>query len=151
MTTSNQSTHRTYDKSMTTTRDLARLEKGYRFRPFRLDLNAGDVDRYRRAVLDLATQRPDLTPPLAVAAFALREMLAQVDLPPGAIHSGQEIATYGNIPVGSVLVCEATVSQRSVRGGWVVQVIDFEATDGEGGPLVFSARTSVMSPQGDAA
>jgi hypothetical protein len=131
---------------------LASLDKGFRFTPFRLDLDPAAVRRYLNAVSDSSQVYDDgasvsLTPPLAIAAFALREMLAQVELPAGAVHSGQEIGSFRAIPVGSTLHCEAVVSQRSVRAGWVAIVVDFEASDPAGGPVLFSARTSVLSPQ----
>lgn len=131
---------------------LASLDKGFRFAPFRLELDPAAVRKYREAVGDLSEvydsdASESLTPPLAIAAFALREMLAQVELPPGAVHSGQEIVSYSGVPVGGSLHCEATVSQRSLRAGWVATVVDFQASDRAGGRVLFSARTSVLSPQ----
>jgi hypothetical protein len=86
-------------------------------------------------------------PPLAAMAFALREVLQQVELPAGALHSGQELETYRALPLGSTLLCDAVVSQRSLRGGWIFLSIDFEAVlEGESRPAL-TARTSVMVPQ----
>ena len=50
------------------------------------------------------------------------------------------------VPVGSTLVCNARLAQRSSRGGWVVTALESEIT--LEGRTVLTTRATVMSPRG---
>lgn len=137
---------------MTATPNLAAVERGFRFAPVRVDLTADAVARYLTAVGADSTcyaggPALQVAPPLAAVAFALREVQRQVALPAGTIHTGQEVHMYRGLPVGCVLSCETVVSQRSVRGNWIVLKIDIEATIvGDPAPALTACAT-LMFPQ----
>lgn len=77
------------------------------------------VLRYIQAVGDT----PDLylgsrlAPPLALTAWTLGEMLQHLDLPPGAIHSLQEMETLRGVGFGEQVTAVARLGQPRRRGG----------------------------------
>jgi acyl dehydratase len=57
-----------------------------------------------------------LAPPLALAAWALGALLAKLDLPPGAIHSLQEVDTVQATKLGEEIRCTARWERPRRRG-----------------------------------
>jgi acyl dehydratase len=57
-----------------------------------------------------------LAPPMAVVALVMGMAIRAVNLPAGAVHTGQELEFIAPVPLGSELECGATVSHNSVRG-----------------------------------
>jgi hypothetical protein len=129
------------------TQPLTALAAGHVFDPIQFTITAADARAYREAVLE---QLPSsnlprrLVPPLAVAALALGKLLAQVELPPGSLHASESLEFYLAIQEDSDLECRARLSQRSVRAGWVVSVLDTDIRFG--GKSAVSARARVLSP-----
>ena len=64
-----------------------------------------------------AYMQAGLTPPLALAARALGSLLQHLDLPPGAIHSLQEIETLRPVPFGQEITGTARLDPVKRRGG----------------------------------
>jgi acyl dehydratase len=71
-----------------------------------------------------------------------------VRLPDSTLHASEGLTFHAPVPAGATVVCEAKLTQRSQRSGWIVSVLDSEILlDGE--PAV-SARATVLSPQAGA-
>src|SRR3990170_5930093 len=128
---------------------MAFPEKGHRFSPAALTLDGAALDAYREAVADeslLSLERvlgEPLVPPLAVAAYALKALLEQIDLPPGSIHTGQEVSFRRVLRPGQRLEMQAQVSSASTRGGWRFVNINMTAAD-ESGQVAMSGRATLM-------
>ena len=58
-----------------------------------------------------------LAPPLALAARTLGSLLEHLALPPGAIHSLQEITTFAPVPFGQEVTAKARLGPVKRRGG----------------------------------
>jgi hypothetical protein len=132
------------------------LPRGHELPAARFRLGADDVRHYLEAVEDRSNaygqgpEGPAWVPPLAVAALALRVILGQVGLPPGALHASQEVEFRRPVPVGASLRSRARVAQRSEMRGAVVSVIQFEVgEEGTPGPAVVG-RATVIAPRGEA-
>jgi len=118
-------------------------------------LSADDVCRYLEAVEDQSgayggqgSDGAGSVPPLAAAALALRSILEQVSLPPGALHTGQELEFRRPLPVGASLRSRARVAQRSEMRGAVIAVIEFDvAEEGSSAPAVVGRATVMMPPE----
>ena len=127
---------------------LPDLPKGHRFSDISFQLTAQDIARYLDAVEDpngLYLER-ELAPPLAVAARALGALLDFVELPAGALHTGQEVTSHAGVPIGATLTLVGTIAQRSERAGLIVSIIEFEVTPaGAPGPAL-TGRTTLMAP-----
>ena len=127
---------------------LSHLPKGHRLPDTRFQITTDEIARYMNAVGDtnpLYLER-GLAPPLAVAARALGAVLETIELPAGALHTGQEVEAHAGVPIGSTLTLSGRIAQRSERAGLIISVIEFEATP-EGAPtLAVTGRTTVMAP-----
>ena len=125
---------------------LDALAKGHKLQPSAFELTAEWVREYVAAVEDEAIGRmgPDLVPPMAVAALAVRALLDQAALPPGAVHIGQEMTFRRAVRTGERLSATARVVSRGERQGWVLMGIELSVT-GEGGP-VMEGRATVTMP-----
>ena len=133
---------------------LADLPRGHEIPVAGFRLDADDTRRYLEAVEDRTgaygegSDGPAWVPPLAVAALALRAILEQVELPAGALHTGQEVEFRRPVPVGSLLRPRARVAQRSEMRGAVISVVEFEvAEEGSPNPAVVGRATVMMPPQ----
>jgi hypothetical protein len=131
---------------------LSDLEKGHEFPPTKFDLTQDYVDEYLAATRDSNAiyGQTGLAPPLAVAARALGKLLEAIELPPGSLHTGQEVEMKAGVPVPSTLELSGRLAQRSMRAGLVIGVLEFQVSVvGETGPALLG-KTTVMMPQGDA-
>lgn len=131
---------------------LPALSKGLEFpaATFRLDDDA--VARYRAAVEDQSLPSlerelgPGLVPPLAVAARVFKALEEHLALPPGSLHTGQEVEFRRVVRVGESLNGGGRVANVSSRGGWLFVAIDIWADDAQGDPIL-RGRANLMMPQ----
>ena len=109
---------------------LSDLPKGHEFPATELQITAEDVAVYLDAVQDANSVYRDrgLAPPLAVAARALGALLDLIELPPGTLHTGQQIESAAGVPLGASLTLSARIAQRSERAGLIIFAIEFEVT-----------------------
>lgn len=133
---------------------LADLPRGHEIPAAGFRLGADDARRYLDAVEDRTgaygedPDAPGCVPPLAVAALALRAILEQVELPAGALHTGQEVEFRRPVSVGSLLRTRARVAQRSEMRGAVISVVEFDvAEEGSADPAVVGRATVMIPPQ----
>lgn len=133
---------------------LADLPRGHEIPVAGFRLGADDARRYLDAVedrtgaYDVGPDGPAWVPPLAVAALALRAILEQVNLPAGALHTGQEVEFRRPVPLGSLLRPAARVAQRSEMRGAVISIVEFDvAAEGSSDPSVVGRATVMMPPQ----
>ena len=85
----------------------------------RVSVGAKAVEDYLRAVGDELPiyRRTGLAPPLYGTAAALGLLLKSLNLPPGAIHSLQEVDALAPVAMGQELKAVATVERPRQRGG----------------------------------
>jgi len=128
---------------------LDELPKGYQVPPFSFELSPQWVTEYVASVEDEAIGALDegLVPPMAAAALTVRSMLEGAELPPGAIHLGQEIALLKPLRVGERLSVSARIASRGERQGWIVMGIEMDVEDGAGSP-VMQGRALLTMPAG---
>jgi acyl dehydratase len=77
------------------------------------------VRQYLKATGDTHVEyfESDLVPPLALAAYALAALLEKLALPPGAIHSLQEVEALGPVRMGEEINGVARLERPRRRGG----------------------------------
>jgi len=126
------------------------LPQGYEFPKTSFSISTADLHAYLDAVEDPTAvyRERGLAPPLAVAARAIRSLLAATELPVGTLHTGQEIESHRACPIDALLTFSGRVAQRSVRAGLVISIIEF-AIATEDGAAVLTGRTTVLAPAGD--
>ena len=127
--------------------DYAQLKPGHRFEAIRIHFGRDEVDAYRQAVEDTSPlyDQENIVPAMTVAAFALRELLAQLELLPGTVHAGQELSFHHPVQVGQELSFEGTVAQNATRGGWRFLAVDLRIADDDA-TVALDGRSMVMFP-----
>ena len=86
-----------------------------------------------------------LAPPLALSAYALGALLSKLNLPPGTIHSAQEMAVVAPVAIGQEISGRAVLERPRRRGGWQFITVTYTLQDGSGVP-VQTGKTTVLSP-----
>jgi acyl dehydratase len=125
---------------------LARLSKGHRFAPSSFTLSEQWVHDYVVAVEDEAISGLGrFAPPMSLAALAIRSLLAEEPLPPGAIHIGQELAFHQPAPIGETFVMRGEVLSRGERSGWVLMGISLAIEDALGA-LAMDGKATLTFP-----
>ena len=135
--------------------DLSTLEPGLVLLSKRITITATAAAEFRSAVEDSAELYADerLVPPMAVAALVMGEAMRAVELPGGAVHTGQELEFLAAAPVDAELACTASVAQNSVRRGSRFLVLEIRGElSGEGGAetVVAGRATIAVAEQGTA-
>jgi 3-hydroxybutyryl-CoA dehydratase len=106
------------------------------------------VEEYLRAVGDTLPLYLELglTPPIALAAGALGALLQRLDLPPGAVHSFQEIEALGPVPFGVDITGTASLSPPRRRGSLEFITAVFSLRDGTGRQVLSGKSTVLVAP-----
>lgn len=84
-----------------------------------------------------------LVPPVALAARALGSLLEHLELPPGAIHSLQDVAAIKPVAVGQAVTARASVGDPRRRGGMEFITAAVCVTD-KAGTDVLSSKSTVL-------
>jgi hypothetical protein len=126
---------------------ITSFPRAHEFNPVTFAIGRDRVDGYLAAVGD-ASDYGDSVPPLAAVALALDALQAEVSLPEGSLHTGQEVEHTGALLVGEPLTMNAWVAQRSERQGFVIMVLGFEISSSDG--VGVQARTTIMAPAASA-
>ncbi len=116
------------------------------------DVRPEEVEAYLTAVGDSSPlyRQAGAAPPLAVVAKAFSLLLERLSLPPGSVHSAQEIESLAPVPVGSRVTFSLRVAQQSQRAGWQFMTLELAALDA-GGTVLLRGKSTVMSPTGEQA
>ncbi len=133
--------------------DLSTLEPGLLLLSKRITITAAAAAEFRSAVEDSAELYADerLVPPMAAAALVMGEAMRAVELPGGAVHTGQELEFLAAAPEDAELACTASVAQNSVRRGSRFLVLEIRGElSGEGDPetVVAGRATIVVAERG---
>ena len=118
------------------------LTPGYEFPPVAYELNIPLISKYQRAV---DSQGGEFVPPLAMAAYAMTAMSSYLSLPPGAIHTSQELEFYKLVSIGAKVKCQAKVARKISRGQMHMLVLELNVWD-ENNEMVQSGKATVMLP-----
>ena len=130
--------------------DYSTLQPGQRLSHELLTLDADSIAAYVDAVSDsswtASAEGVPLAPPMAIAALALSAVINALQIPGGTIHAGQELEFGKAMPIGSMLTCNATLAQNSMRRGWRFLVVNLTAADDEGN-AVMNGKSTIMLPE----
>lgn len=108
------------------------------------------IRQYLEAVGDspeLYLQR-GLAPPLALSAYALGALLEKLNLPPGTVHSLQEMEVAGPVAIGQEISGRAGLEQPRQRAGLQFTTVTYTLQDGSGA-TVQTGKTTVLTPAVD--
>ena len=104
------------------------------------------VDEYLSTLGDdcLVYKEAGLTPPIALAARTLAILIEKLDLPPGTVHTSQEIISQKAVALGQEVQGTAKSSRPFVRGQWRFLSVTFALNCGQ--EEVLKGKTTVMTP-----
>ena len=88
-----------------------------------------------------------LVPPLALCAYALGALLEKLSLPPGTIHSIQEMDALLPVSIGAEIHGMAVLERPRRRGNLQFTSLAYTLQDG-GGATVQTGKTTVLVPVG---
>jgi len=88
-----------------------------------------------------------IAPPLYSAALALGSLLRELALPPGAIHSLQEVETLTPVAIGSSVKVSALVEKPRRRAG--LEFITVVCSVESDGAVAIKSKSTVLVPSGD--
>lgn len=113
----------------------------------------GPVEAYLQAVGDeLPVYRESgFAPPLYCAATALGLLLDRLGLPPGAIHSIQEVETLSPVRIGEALRVSVHMERPRQRGGIEFMTAVCTIADSAGAPAIISKSTVMAPPESSGA
>ena len=113
------------------------------------DATQDSVDEYLDSVGDGLSiyKETGFAPPLYSAASALGALLRELALPPGAIHSLQEVKTLSPVAIGSSVKVSALVEKPRRRAGleFITVVCSIESD----GALALTSKSTVLVPSQD--
>ena len=89
----------------------------------------------------------ELTPPIALSAWALGSMLNTLSLPAGTIHSRQEMETHRPVNLGETVQVIAHQGKPAQRSGLTMLAVAY-TLEGEDGSPVQSGRSTVLTGTG---
>ena len=113
-----------------------------------IDATLDSVERYLHSVGDESPiyNEAGIAPPLFSAASALGSLLRELALPPGAIHSLQEIETVAPVVIGSEVKAQALVEKPRRRSG--LEFVTVVCTVESGGFIAIKSKSTVLVPGG---
>ena len=113
-----------------------------------IDATLDSVERYLHSVGDESPiyNETGIAPPLFSAASALGSLLRELALPPGAIHSLQEIETVAPVVIGSEVKAQALVEKPRRRSG--LEFVTVVCTVESGGFIAIKSKSTVLVPGG---
>lgn len=107
------------------------------------------VQQYLKAVGDSLPlyRQTGLAPPLALVAYALGAILQKLALPPGSIHSLQELEAHRPVRFGQEVWGIARLSRPKVRAGMQFVTVGYALQDSDNETLL-TGKTTVLVPEG---
>ncbi len=111
-----------------------------------VDATQDSVGEYLRSVGDALPVYKDtgIAPPLFSAASALGALLRELALPPGAIHSLQEVETVTPVTIGSDVTVNALVEKPRRRAG--LEFVTVVCTVESAGAVALKSKSTVLVP-----
>ena len=120
------------------------LEVGYEFPNVSYELDPSIVSKYEEAV-EARSPLTNVVPPMAIAAYAMKAASQFVDMPPGSIHTSQEIEFLKPVTVGSHIYCQSRVIQKLSRANLNMLVIELATFDQDKEPVLSGKTTLILA------
>jgi len=128
---------------------FSQMETGHEFPPTSYILEPQLIASYLKATGEInpVFEHGKLVPPTAVAAYSLAALAGGIEIPPGTIHTSQEIEAVGLVYVNDTITSHATVSSKKSRRDMEILTIDINVTNQNGETVLKGKTTFLSSPQ----
>jgi hypothetical protein len=124
--------------------EVKELEVGWESPTVSYELTRQIISKYEEAV-ENHSSLTNLIPPLAILAYAMKAVFQYIDIPPGSLHTSQEVESFKTLTVGSWINYRARVTQQSRHFKRNFTTIELSAF-GQNEELVLSATTTLITP-----
>ena len=127
--------------------NIAELAAGHEFPPARYTLRPQDVALYLEVVGDVNKlyHMDGYVPPIALVAYALSCLFRAIDLPPGAIHSAQEMSVSRPVASDEDVVFRIRLTRNTIMRGMRFLSVEFTGEDAESRQVI-GGRSVVVVP-----
>jgi len=121
---------------------------GFEFAPSVFQIDAETVSKYLRATEDdNPIHSLKIVPPMAVAAFAIREMANRFVLPEGTVHVSQQLEFIKAAAIGETLTSLAKVTRKVQRGKFNMLNISFNVVNHRKEPVLTGEAGFILHPR----
>ena len=120
------------------------LEEGYEFPSTTYTLNPEAVSKYREAVGETPPPETASVSPMAIAAYGMTALSQALSLPPGAIHTAQEMEFIKLVPLGTTITCRARVVQKQARARFRMLAVEINICDQNNEPVLVEKTTLIL-------
>ena len=120
------------------------LEVGYKFPPVTYELTPSIISKFEKAVESRSSVN-NFVSPLALLAYAMKATFQFIDVPPGTIHTSQDVESFKPVTAGSRVSYHARVIQKVSRSKMSITAIELNAFD-QDKEKVLSATTTLITP-----
>lgn len=129
--------------------DFSQLEAGHQFPPAKYVLESGLIEVYLKATRETNQiyLQNSMVPPTAVAAYAFAALANEMEIPPGTIHTQQEIESIAPVYVNDTITSHAIVASKRSRRNMEMMSIDFNVTNQTGTTVLRGKTTFMSSPE----
>jgi acyl dehydratase len=122
------------------------LSAGFVFPDCSLKLTSDDVATYLKATADNGTIYSNGIPPLLIAARAMAMVLDMIVLPPGAIHTSQELDFSAIGSLSDTFTAKAVVDRKIERSKLRMLTIAISITNERMAPIVKGKTSFIVAP-----
>lgn len=120
---------------------MENLEVGFEFPPVSYELTSSNIAEYEEAV-ETSSPIENFIPPLAIAAYAMKAISQTVPLPPGSVHTSQELEFFKPVAVGENISCQARIIQKISRANLNMVMIEINTVD-QNNEKILSGKTTL--------
>lgn len=126
--------------------DIESIVPGETFLKVSIVASKASVQAYHAAIgiYSQGQNEEGVIPPTAVSAMAITEAITAIGLPPGSIHTAQELQFITPIQFNDRLNCTARMIQNATRNGNRFLTIDFSVECH--GEISLTGRSSILIP-----
>jgi len=126
--------------------EFEQLEVGYEFPSTTYALTPEIISKYLEAVEEIPCPQIESVPPMAIAAYAMSALSQVLSLPPGSIHTAQEMEFLQSVPLGTTVSCSAKIVQKQARARFRLLVVEINIRD-QDEELVLLEKTTLILPE----
>ena len=126
--------------------EFEQLEEGYEFPSATYELTPETIASYLEAVGDITFLQTGSVPPMAIAAYAMSALSQVLSMPPGSIHTAQEMEFLKSVPLGTTVSCNARVVQKQARARFRLLVVEINISD-QDEEVVLREKTTLILPE----
>ena len=117
------------------------LEQGHEFPAISYELTPSTIAAYEEAV-EAHSPIANLVPPSAIAAYTIKAISQSLPLPPGSVHTLQELEFFKSVAIGSHIKCQARIAQKISRANLNIIVIEVNTFD-QNKEMILSGKTTL--------